>query len=345
MSWIARLLGRETAPEPSAAPVRAKAWDELGFCDPDNPFFADTLIPRAFLVTGELDPAVLDRLCARIADASRADRINLRWHPLQSEVAGMCVPGECEIGIGFHGDLHFVEADFVGPRDDGIAWRIVANERGSAAERFVTLAHELAHIYCGHLGPSRAPGDWPEARPIASSVAEVEAEMVAALIGVHAGLDPGALHGVHERLDVMDAEQPAGPRVSGDRIRYAAQRIAREAGLPPMPETMFGPAGRGDTDPFENRADYLARLARRLVELLEALPADEAETWMGRLALEAEVRGWVISANDLRRPAERFAMDLLTHNSKAYERVPLAGFVVSRPEAIEELHVFEDLIV
>jgi hypothetical protein len=35
-------------------------------------------------------------------------------------------------------------------------FRVVVNDRLDPGERFVTLAHELAHIFCGHLGACRS---------------------------------------------------------------------------------------------------------------------------------------------------------------------------------------------
>ena len=35
-----------------------------------------------------------------------------------------------------------------------VRYQVVLNSRHSPAAQFATLAHELAHLYCGHLGTS-----------------------------------------------------------------------------------------------------------------------------------------------------------------------------------------------
>ena len=97
--------------------------------------------------------------------------------------------------------------------------------------------------------------------------------------------------------------------------------------------------------PLDDRSAYLAQLAARLAELLQAMPAEEAEDWMRELAWEAEDRGWVESAHHLRRPAWVFARDLLVDNPAAFERLPFVGFELPAPEGIDELHTFSDLII
>jgi hypothetical protein len=74
-------------------------------------------------------------------------------------------------------------------------FRIVVNDRLEAGERFVTLAHELAHIFCGHLGAcaSRSErdddeGGWPDRRALGKSEKEVEAEATAFQVASRAGL-------------------------------------------------------------------------------------------------------------------------------------------------------------
>ena len=74
-------------------------------------------------------------------------------------------------------------------------YRIRLNDRMTEAERFVTLAHELGHIFCGHLGACQSKSGgadeesgWPDRRRLATAESEVEAEAVAFLIASRAGL-------------------------------------------------------------------------------------------------------------------------------------------------------------
>jgi hypothetical protein len=55
--------------------------------------------------------------------------------------------------------------------------------------RFVTLAHELAHLYLGHLGPD-AGRRVPDRRNTPHALMEVEAEMTAYLVAMRNGLKP-----------------------------------------------------------------------------------------------------------------------------------------------------------
>jgi hypothetical protein len=62
-------------------------------------------------------------------------------------------------------------------------WRIRINKNHDGATKFATLAHELGHIYCGHLG--RGPGGaWPERRELSQEQRELEAESVSNLVCV-----------------------------------------------------------------------------------------------------------------------------------------------------------------
>ena len=62
-------------------------------------------------------------------------------------------------------------------------WSIRLNSRHDLPTRFATLAHELGHIYCGHLGGNPA-GKWPSrARTVKSHAhREIEAESVCWLV-------------------------------------------------------------------------------------------------------------------------------------------------------------------
>jgi len=63
------------------------------------------------------------------------------------------------------------------------------NSNHDANTRFVTLAHELAHLYLGHLGPD-AGRRVPDRRTTTYDLMEVEAEMTAYLVAMRNGLKP-----------------------------------------------------------------------------------------------------------------------------------------------------------
>ena len=73
-------------------------------------------------------------------------------------------------------------------------FRVTVNDRLQPNERFVTIAHELGHIFCGHLGActSRSGKDeesgWPDRRLVGYHEKELEAEATAYLVASRAGL-------------------------------------------------------------------------------------------------------------------------------------------------------------
>ncbi len=69
-----------------------------------------------------------------------------------------------------------------------VRYDLVVNQDLSPEAQYVTIAHELAHLYCGHLG---TPDDrwWPDRTGLGRKVVEFEAESVAYLISGRAGLD------------------------------------------------------------------------------------------------------------------------------------------------------------
>jgi hypothetical protein len=78
--------------------------------------------------------------------------------------------------------------DFVAS-EEGLLFFEVPNDRLAPSERFVTIAHELAHIFCGHLGECKSQGGneeesgWPDRRSLGKNERELEAEAVAYLVG------------------------------------------------------------------------------------------------------------------------------------------------------------------
>ena len=63
------------------------------------------------------------------------------------------------------------------------AFRVKLNSKHDLPSRYATLAHELGHIYCGHLGAD-AKGRWPDRRSLffPEKAMELEAEAVAWLV-------------------------------------------------------------------------------------------------------------------------------------------------------------------
>ncbi len=104
---------------------------------------------------------------------------------------------------------------------------IVINDNLSDAEKFATLIHELAHIYCGHTGDqknSQMPGC--DRKSLPQNDREFEAESVCWLITQRRGIDNPSHKYLAQYLDNNDCI-PAG--ISIETILCVAGRI--EQGL------------------------------------------------------------------------------------------------------------------
>lgn len=112
----------------------------------------------------------------------------------------------------------------VGPppefRDVGVGYDLLLNAKHSAEAKYVTLVHELAHLYCGHLG---TPDDrwWPDRRELALDVREFEAESTAFLVCTRLGIDNPSEKYLADYVEGT-SETPA---ISLDRILTAAGLI------------------------------------------------------------------------------------------------------------------------
>jgi len=113
------------------------------------------------------------------------------------------------------------------------AFRITVNGRLEPSQRFVTVAHELAHIFCGHLGgcPSRNvqnedESGWPDRQNFGKHEKEIEAEAAAFLIASRAGLIARSANYLAAYVRQADAKQ-----INMDLIVRAAARIERLANI------------------------------------------------------------------------------------------------------------------
>lgn len=69
-----------------------------------------------------------------------------------------------------------------------VKYDLLINKKHSDESQYATIVHELAHLYCGHLG---TPNDrwWPDRRGMDIDVMEFEAESVSYLVCARAGIE------------------------------------------------------------------------------------------------------------------------------------------------------------
>jgi hypothetical protein len=109
-------------------------------------------------------------------------------------------------------------------------YELFLNGAHSPEVKYTTLAHELGHLYCGHLGtPNRHW--WPDRSRLSRVAEEFEAESVSYLVCTRRGIEPSSARYLHGYLNA-DREIPP---ISLDCVLRAAgliEQMGRER-LPP----------------------------------------------------------------------------------------------------------------
>lgn len=101
-----------------------------------------------------------------------------------------------------------------------LRFELLLNSKLSTEVKYGTLVHELAHLYCGHLG---TPNDrwWPDRQRLTLTVREFEAESVSYLVCSRFGIEtPSA-----EYLAGFVRNCPDTPPISLDRVMKSAWLI------------------------------------------------------------------------------------------------------------------------
>lgn len=83
-------------------------------------------------------------------------------------------------------------------------YRIELNQKHGLSVKFVTLTHELAHLFSGHLGADEKLRT-PCRKALSHAIKEIEAESIAYLVSMRKGIHPNSdryLHLFKEKLDI-----------------------------------------------------------------------------------------------------------------------------------------------
>ena len=111
-------------------------------------------------------------------------------------------------------------AQDAGKKKAKVLYELVVNKNHSKEEKFATIAHELGHLYCGHLG---TPNEnwWPDRSGEQIDVREFEAESVSWLVCERAGIKNPSDKYLNDYL--TDSAQI--PKVSLENVLKAAGMV------------------------------------------------------------------------------------------------------------------------
>jgi hypothetical protein len=111
-----------------------------------------------FLTQGDLDPSVYQLTISN----SQRENISIIENAMQKSSAGFA-------------------------KKDKNGFKIVLNKSYGLNEKYSTIVHELAHIFCGHLGSINS-GKWQDRSHVDHQIKEIEAESISYLVCNRLGL-------------------------------------------------------------------------------------------------------------------------------------------------------------
>ena len=130
-----------------------------------------------------------DGLC-RLIDNAKRDGVRVTWSRQGSQSAGSIA---LQIVGGGGSDSQPALSGFASRRTPimvqiPVGYDLMVNSLLSRESQYATIVHELAHLYCGHLGSPNAKW-WPNRRGLDTVSAEFEAESVAYLVCRRSGIN------------------------------------------------------------------------------------------------------------------------------------------------------------
>jgi hypothetical protein len=113
-------------------------------------------------------------------------------------------------------------------------FELMLNSRLSAESRYRVLIHELAHLYCGHLG---TPNErwWPDRQSLSHAVREFEAESISYLVCSRLGINTAS----EDYLAGYVRKSSVTPSISLDRVMksvWLLEQMGRLRLAPRKPE-------------------------------------------------------------------------------------------------------------
>ena len=119
-----------------------------------------------------------------VVENAKRDGIRITERNAGSQSAGQIGPSKSSVFLDFKVKVR-PKPDYVKVQ---LRYELLLNDRHSREVRYATIAHELAHLYCGHLG-SPNPDWWPDRSNYDKTAREMEAESVCYLVCQRIGID------------------------------------------------------------------------------------------------------------------------------------------------------------
>lgn len=178
----------------------------------------------AFAAVGELAPGRLEKLIKSLAKPTKRHlTVCVFLKPFGANLAGWIIGNAIPLTAGPP-----LVGKPAGSAKQGSTWDITVNLQLSETEQFVTLLHELGHLFCGHLGAFSDNNllmeefGWPSRQYLPHAAMEIEAELVAWWLANREGLTTGSP--VYLR-PYLEQAGDAVSLVDLDRVTRAVARV------------------------------------------------------------------------------------------------------------------------
>lgn len=142
---------------------------------------------------------------------------------------GVTVQMDTRAGALLAGTAHRINAERGAKVGGAQQWVARVNANFDEPSQFATLAHELAHIYCGHLGEG-AKGAWPNRASLGDHECEIEAEAAAWLVCRRNDVETKSAAYLLDHLQSADLRQVSMYAIFEAANRIESRTVRRVAG-------------------------------------------------------------------------------------------------------------------